>query len=36
MLLTREVGINRETYVNWLAATIEEHLARGRRRSSGR
>lgn len=36
MLLTREVGVNRETYVGWLAATIEEHLARGRRRSSER
>lgn len=36
MLLTREVGVGRETYVDWLAATIEEHLARGARRGSGR
>lgn len=36
MLLTREIGVDRETYVGWLAATVQEHLWRGTRRGSGR
>lgn len=36
MLLTREIGVDRETYVSWLAATVQEHLSRDPRRGSGR
>jgi AcrR family transcriptional regulator len=35
LLLTKEVGMDRTAYVDWLAATLAEHLTRGGRRASG-
>lgn len=34
LLLTREVGMDRASYVDWLAATLSEHLSRNGRRNS--